>query len=270
MGGVASVSAGAPAQAEPAPLEQNRAGRAQSPREQRVGLVARFLRALQKRLFGAGYEHARSTQAAWPRRHPLLCAWIVLVLFYFELLGFASWGGELAWLLMVGAAVWWVSAGRRGVLAATARDLAVLVLTGLTIVFVALCGLNEYFTSVRPSTVKSVEESLARFRLVFTGRLSISPALLLIAGTVALALAVTWANLDAAKHYKRAQRALGSSQTLLLVLCSLVIYAQSPLQRNVRVVHNQLTNAYRAALEQQWKAQSESAAAAPMRASRTP
>lgn len=235
------------------------------------GLIAKFVHALAGRLSRAAGEDrdtpGRRGVLPWLKRHSVLYAWIVVLLVYAEFVGFADWGGELAGVLLVAAAAWWFAVGKPSVVASTARHLSVLVLTGLTILFLALCALNTFFSSVRPATVHSVQESLARFRLQLSDWTSFSLAPLLIVGTGLLVLAVTWTNLDAARRYKHVQSALGSYQALLLVLCSFVIYAQSPLQHDVRVTYDRLAHAYRAAVEQQIKAQSQIAAAPQMRQS---
>ncbi len=271
MSSVASTNESALSQAGKAPSEKSAARDRPAPRKQRVGLFRRFMRGLEERLGGASLEDphpvAQRAAGAWPRRHPRLCAWIVLVLFWVELCAFASWGVELLPFLLVGGAVWWVSVRKRGVLAVTARHLSALLLMGLTILCVALCGLNQWLASVKPATVQGAEETLARFRLTFTDLTSLSLVPVLIVGTVLVALAVIYTNLNAAKRYDRVQSSLGSFQTLLLVLCSFVIYAQSPLQQEVHVAHDHVINAYRAALERQWKADAEKKEATPTRRS---
>jgi hypothetical protein len=271
MSSVVNTNESALTQAGKAPSEKRSAGDPPAPRRHGGGLFRRFMHGLEERLGAAGAEDphpvGRRLAGAWLSRHPRLCAWIVLALFLVELCAFASWGAQLLPFLLVAAAVWWVAVWKRGVLAATARHLSVLLLTGLTILCLALCGLNQWFTSVKPATVQRAEETLARFRLEFTDLTSLSMVQVLIVGTVLLALAVIYTNLDAAKRYDRVQSSLGSFQTLLLVLCSFVIYAQSPLQQEVHVTHDHLTDAYRAALERQWKADAQIAEAAPTRRS---
>jgi hypothetical protein len=255
-----------------APVTQvsKRAARQRVP-ERHKGLFARFVRALARRLSRAAGEDADTSGGrgvlAWLRRHSVLYAWLVMGLVYAEFLGFAQWGGELTGFLIGAAAVWWFSVGKPSVVASTARHLSVLLLSGLTILFLALCALNTFFKSVRPATVHSVQDSLARFRLQLTDWTSFSLAAMLILGTGLLVLAVTWTNLDAARRYKHVQGALGSYQALLLVVCSFVIYAQSPLQHDVHITYDRLSHAYRAAVEQEIKAQSQIDAAPQLRQS---
>ena len=256
-----------------APSRRSRRQRAvgRAPAHHDEDLAGKCFHALETRLRRAGGEDpdtpGQRPVLAWLRRHSVVYAWIAIFLFLAESIAFAKWGGELAVFLVLAVVVWWFAVGKRSVVASTATHLSLLLLTGLTILFVALCSLNTVLSSVRPATVHSVEESLARLRLALADWTSLSLAPLMIIGTGLLVLAVIWTNLDAARRYTHVQSALGSYQALLLVLCSFVIYAQSPLQHDVHVTYDRVTNAYRAAVEQEIKAESQIDAAPRIRQS---
>jgi hypothetical protein len=187
-----------------------------------------------------------------------LAGWVLL----FALAACWFWARPLLPFL-VGALVLRAAAGARdNALARTARAVAGPVLLGITAVLAALVVLNLHvFGAVSPRHVHSAEHALAWLRLELAVRTHLSLWPVLILGSVLIVLAVAWRELPVARRVEQAKGGLGFVQLLLLALTSFVIYAQSPLQREVGVVHARAATQYRAALEREWSADAETVAA---------
>lgn len=197
--------------------------------------------------------------------HGRALATVVFWLFVFDLLVCLAWARTLTPFLLGAAVAWWLATGREGALARTARELAAPVAIGLTIVSAALAALNVFGAAVPPAHVHSVEDGLARVRLSISAWTHLSLWWILVLGTGLLLLAVLATELDAVGRVKQAKRALGFTQTLLLVLCSFVVYAQAPLQKQVDRAHARAANEWRAALEREWRADADTIAARSVR-----
>jgi len=84
---------------------------------------------------------------------------------------------------------------------------------------------------------------------------------LLVGGTVLLVLALLATKLKPVTRFERAHKLFGSTQAILLVLTSFVIYVQAPLLLQVDRVHQRVVTRYRAARDPQWEAQAQVATA---------
>lgn len=178
----------------------------------------------------------------------------------------AAWAHPLLPFAIGGLAVWWVagprvSESRTGILAGAAREVLLPLVTGLSIVCIVLACLRVAGPAVDPSTVGSVELALARVRLSFERVFGLSLERLLIVGTALLIGLVLFARLAIVSQFRRFQAAVGSAQLVLLALTSFVIYAQGGLQTELDHAHQRIVADYRAALDEQWSADSVTAAA---------
>jgi hypothetical protein len=154
-----------------------------------------------------------------------------------------------------------VSESRTGILAGAARDVLLPLVTGLSMVCVALASLRVAGPSVDPSTVRSVELALARVRLACEHIFGLSLERLLIVGIALLIGLVLFARLLIVTRFKRFKAAVGSAELVLLALTSFVIYAQGGLQTELDHAHQRIVADDRAALDEQWSADSVTAAA---------
>jgi hypothetical protein len=186
---------------------------------------------------------------------------IVAGAFLFDLVACLLWAPPLLPFLLVAAALHWYSAGREQLLAKVAGDLAAPLLVGLTLVSLALLGLNAFSAVVDPAQVHAAEERLAEIRLAIAEWTDLSLGGLLIFGTALLALAVLVLSIDVVERVKQAQAAIGFLQTVLLVVTSFAIYAQAPLQTAVARTHDRVVRQYRAAVHREWSADARTASA---------
>jgi hypothetical protein len=173
----------------------------------------------------------------------------------------AWWARPLLPFLLGGAVLWLLAENRQGAFAKTARDLLPPLFVGLTLVCAGLIGLNEFDSHADQATVNSVELRMSHWRLAVNGWTDLSLERLLILATLLLALAVRFTQLKPVIRFKQAQAVVGSFQTVLLVLASISIYAQVPLQRNLDHTDARIASHYRAALKRELDAKAVAVAA---------
>jgi hypothetical protein len=187
----------------------------------------------------------------------------VLVLaaaFVVDMAAFLAWGLPVVPVVLVAFVLLWVSAGRRHLLAGVAHDLSLPLVVGLTIISVSLLVLNTYEAGADPERVRSAELALARLRLGIADVTHLSVTRILVVGSLLLVAAVVAARVVPVTRAKQAHALVGFLQLVLLVLTTFVVYAQAPLQTEVRDSHAKLEAHYRVALNKQWDAQVELAA----------
>jgi hypothetical protein len=186
-----------------------------------------------------------------------LIFWIVVA----DLVVCLVWARPLLPFLLVAVVAWWAAGAREGALARTARDVGRPVAIGITLVAASLLALNGAGGAIAPGRVHAAEDALARLRLILEVWTHLSLWRVLIVGSVVIALAAAVNRLDVVGRFEQARGALGFVQMLLRVLTSFVVYAQAPLQNVVGEAHARAADQYRAALEEEWRADARTVAA---------
>jgi hypothetical protein len=213
----------------------------------------------------------RQSHAGSPRkysRHPTrLFARLRLGLFLFDLLVGLVWAPLLIPFLFATAALWRTSTGSRTYIARTARDLALPLASGLTLICGALFALNSIDALANPQQVARDELWLAHTRLTLeqATRLSLLRALLL--GTALIVLIAAIPEFKPLRRFKRGQAGLRFTKSLLLVLTTFSVYAQPPLQDQLERAYARSEHTYRVALNRELTADAQSAAAQALRTS---
>jgi hypothetical protein len=190
-----------------------------------------------------------------------LLAKLILYGFAFDLIVCLFWARPLAPFLLGAALLWWSASCYQNFVATTARDFSIPLALGLTLICLALLGLNSFNAVADPQQVHTGEVWLARGRLRFEEWTHLSLTRVLILGTALLALAAIVPNLRPVTHFKRAKAIVAFGKILILVLTSFTIYAQSPLQKEVGQIHAEIVHRYRASLKKEWNADARTVAA---------
>jgi hypothetical protein len=200
------------------------------------------------------------------RAHTFTVAWLIVVGALLDGGVSVIWARPLLPFLIGGAALMRYAGPRSGAVAATTRDFTRPLLTALTIVCLALVGLNSFYGLFNPATVQSAQNGLAQLRLHVDTIFALPLWLVLVVAGLLLVLAVVRTRLNAVEHFELAWAFVGFIQILLFFLCTFGI-SQVPLQQQVDRVHARATEAYHAALKRELSSDAYIAAARSLKTS---
>jgi hypothetical protein len=173
---------------------------------------------------------------------------LAVPIFLFDLVVCLVWGRVLVPFVLV-AFLLLFGLGGRSLFAKVCFDVAVPVAIGLTIVSLALLGLNRFNDWADPADVESVQRDLAQARLTIDEWTALSLWRLVILATVLVALVALIGNLRPVERVKQALAGLSLVQAVLIVLTSVAVYAQVPMQKALDKTHGEIASEYRASLE---------------------
>jgi hypothetical protein len=200
------------------------------------------------------------------RAHTFTVAWLIVLGALLDVGVCMIWARPLLPFLIGGAALMRYAGPRSGAVTATARDFTRPLLTALTIVCLALVGLNSFYGVVNSATVQSAQDDLAQLRFDFDNIFALPLWLVLVVAGLLLVLAVVRTRLNAVEHFELVWALVGFIQILLFFLCTFGI-SQVPLQQQVDRVHGRAAGAYHAALKQELSSDAYIAAAKSLKAS---